>query len=414
MKAAIITIGDEILIGQTLDSNSHFMAKMLNKNGIAVTEMITVADIGSHIKEGLDFVINKVDLVLMTGGLGPTKDDITKNTLAEYFNSEMELHPDILELLEEYYKKRERQISEEAKTLAILPQKAQLIKNTKGTAAAMWFEENGKIVVSMPGVPHEMRNFMESEIMPRLRMRGVGKNIFYKTIMIAGYGETIIANKIADIENSLPKNFKLSYLPNLGVLKLRLTATGNDENTIYPQLNDLIKHVVNRLPKAVFADYEISLEEYLKNLFISKKMTLSTAESCTGGYISHKITSIAGSSGYYNGSIISYSNEIKMEQLGVKADTLTKNGAVSEATVIEMAHGAIKQLNTDVAVSVSGVAGPSGGSEEKPVGTVWVCVANKNRHFTKKLQLTPSRDVNIRLAANLALNMVRLFVEEKI
>ncbi|OWY26036.1 competence/damage-inducible protein A [Sphingobacteriales bacterium UPWRP_1] len=411
MNCTIITIGDEILIGQTIDTNSAWMAKELNAAGINVFEILSVSDNAQHISDALNRAFTNSDIILTTGGLGPTKDDITKNTLATYFGAELKFYEDIWKDIEAYMAKRGVGILESHKTMAMLPANCEVIKNERGTAAAMWFNENGKILVAMPGVPHEMKDFMSRVVLQRLQKQFTLPGIVHKTIMCAGAGETILADIIKDIENSLPPHIKLAYLPSYGIVKLRLTAKGNNKAQLTAQVEELSEKMVALLtPKFVFGYDDEELPQALGNLLLQQNASMATAESCTGGLIAHQITSFAGSSRYFKGGVVSYSNELKQALLGVKPETLAQYGAVSEQTVCEMAVGAIEKLQADFAVAVSGIAGPDGGTPEKPVGTVWIAVANKSRVVARKFQFARSRDINIELSANIALNELRKFI----
>ncbi|OWY24348.1 competence/damage-inducible protein A [Sphingobacteriales bacterium UPWRP_1] len=411
MNCTLITIGDEILIGQTIDTNSAWMAKELNAAGISVFEIISVSDNAQHISDALDRAFTTSDIVLTTGGLGPTKDDITKNTLAAYFGAELKFYEDIWKDIETYMAKRGVGILESHKTMAMLPANCEVIKNERGTAAAMWFNEKGKILVAMPGVPHEMKDFMSRVVIQRLQQRFTLSAIVHKTIMCAGAGETILADIIKDIENSLPPHIKLAYLPSYGIVKLRLTAKGANKAQLTHEVEALSQKMVELLtPKFVFGYDDEELPQTLGNLLLRQNATLVTAESCTGGLIAHQLTSFAGSSRYYKGGVVSYSNELKQSLLGVKPETLAQYGAVSEETVSEMAAGVVERLQADYAVAVSGIAGPDGGTPEKPVGTVWIAVAGKSRIVARKFQFARSRDINIELSANIALNELRKFI----
>ncbi len=411
IQATLITIGDEILIGQTIDTNSAFMAQRLNEIGVHVYEIISISDSANHIIQALDTALASSDIVLITGGLGPTKDDITKETLAKYFGSKLVLHQDILEEIEAYFKKRNRPMLESVKSLAMLPEKCEVIRNLKGTAAAMWFQQKEKAIISMPGVPYEMRDFMTRIIIPRLVEQFNTPTILHKRILCAGLGESIIAEKIKAIENSLPEHIKLAYLPTLGIVKLRLSARGTDVATLQEENNTFAQQIKNILyPKYAFGEDDAILEQTVGELLLEKNAKLGIAESCTGGLIARKITSISGSSRYFDGGVVAYSNRLKKQLLGVKAETLDREGAVSEATVCEMAKGTIEHLGVDYSIAVSGIAGPTGGTPEKPVGTIWAAVANKERVVAKKFQLARNRDLNVKVTTTLAVNLLRLLI----
>ncbi|MBK9462590.1 MAG: competence/damage-inducible protein A [Sphingobacteriales bacterium] len=409
MNCTLLTIGDEILIGQIVDTNSAWMAKQLNAIGIRVAEIISLSDSQQHIVEGLDRALAQSDIVLITGGLGPTKDDITKNVLADYFQSDLTFYPHIYAQLEEYLKRRGIAVVDAIHQMAMLPTKCQVIQNQKGMAAAMWFEQAGKVVVSMPGVPYEMIHFMEQSVLPMLADRFKLPAIYHHTLQCAGLGESVIAQKIEAIEDALPPHIKLAYLPSLGVVRLRLSASGDNYNALKADVLPIVEQIKNALTtKYLFAEGDETLPQTIAKLLLAKNATLATAESCTGGLIAHKITAIAGASSYFMGGVVTYSNQLKTQLLGVKPTTLDQYGAVSEQTVTEMAQGTIERLGVDYSIAVSGIAGPGGGTPDKPVGTIWVAVASKNKTRSKLFNYgRPHRDVNIELAANMALNELR-------
>lgn len=410
MKANIITIGDEILLGQTVDTNSAWMGQVLNKFGVAVNEILTVSDQNDAIHSALARSLQNADLILMTGGLGPTRDDITKKSLAAYFGAKMVYDDEIMSALEAYMKSRGRELTEETKTLAMVPSNCEVIKNTKGTAAAMWFEEQGSIIVSMPGVPYEMKNFMKEDVIPRLKEKGVISTILHHTILTAGTGETVLADKIRDLEDDLPDYISLAYLPSLGTVKVRITGRGESED-LENEIAELAEKISDRLDKYVFAQEDIPLEKALGKLLISKSATVGTAESCTGGFIAQQIVSVSGSSAYYQGSVVTYSYGLKEKLLSVDRPIMEEKGAVSEEIVRMMAKGALDTLEVDYIIATSGIAGPGGGTADKPVGTIWMAIGSRNHIKTKLFHLTPHRDINIPLSANLALNELRKFIK---
>ncbi|HRK25828.1 MAG TPA: competence/damage-inducible protein A [Chitinophagales bacterium] len=411
MQCTIITIGDEILIGQTIDTNSAWMAQQLNFIGIKVFEILSVSDDSAHITNALNRAMQTSQIILTTGGLGPTKDDITKNTLARYFNAELVFVDTVWQDIAAFLTKRGLTALDSFKTMAYLPANCEVIKNQQGTAAAMWFNEQGKILVSMPGVPHEMKDFMSRIVLPRLQNELQLPAIVHKTIMCVGIGESFIAEKIKSVEDSLPSHIKLAYLPNYGVVKLRLSGTGAHTKQITEEVNHWtaeIDHILR--PKYAYGYDEEDLTEAIGKLLMERNAMLVTAESCTGGLIAHQITAIAGSSRYYKGGVVVYSNELKQALLGVSPNTLLQHGAVSEETVRQMAQGALARMEAQYAVAVSGIAGPGGGSPDKPVGTVWIAVASATEVRTKKLQLARNRSINIELSANLALAELRKLI----
>lgn len=411
MQATIITIGDEILIGQTIDTNSAWMGEKLNSIGIKVYEILSISDGKEHIVQAVEKALNDSEIVLITGGLGPTKDDITKKTLAEYFHTELVLDEAIMADLVTFYTKRKRPLLDSVKSLAYLPKDCEVIRNLKGTAAAMWFQRGEKVVVSMPGVPYEMKDFMRRVILPRLQQQFNTPIIIHQTTLCAGLGESIVADMIKDVEENLPPHIKLAYLPNLGILRLRLSASGQDEY----KLKEEVSHYTNQIkdilyPKYAFGHDNDTLVGVIGDLLKEQKATLSTAESCTGGLIAHQITSIPGCSEFYMGGAVTYSNALKVKVLGVKASTIEAYGAVSEETVKEMAQGAIDHFDTDYSIAVSGIAGPGGGTPEKPVGTVWLAVASRERVVTRHYNFPATRAINIGISTTMGLALVRRLI----
>ncbi|MCF8304139.1 MAG: competence/damage-inducible protein A [Bacteroidales bacterium] len=407
MTVEIITIGDEILIGQVVDSNSAWMAQQLNLIGANIQQITSISDTHDDIVNTLDAAIQRVDLVLMTGGLGPTKDDITKKTLAEYFNSDMTFNQEAYENVERHFRQRGYEMTALNKKQAEIPAKCTPIQNPNGTAPGMWFEKKDKIVVSMPGVPYEMKPMVSDFIIPRITKKINGKTIIHKTVLTHGLGESFLSQKIAAWEDSLPENIKLAYLPQPGIVRLRLTAIGKDKAKLKSRLNNVIKKLHEYIPDLIFGYDNDSMEAVVGELLRSKKQTLSTAESCTGGYIASMITGIPGSSDYYKGSVIAYSNEVKEQELGVPHKTLVEHGAVSKPVVKEMALGIRQKLNTGYSIAISGIAGPTGGTDEKPVGTTWIAVATPDNLIAKRFQFGEHRQRNIRKSALMALDILR-------
>lgn len=412
MIAEIITIGDELLIGQVVDTNSAWMGQRLNEIGIKVKQITSVSDDKEHIVKALKEAEQRADVILITGGLGPTKDDITKVTLAEYFNSEMIMNDEALENVKSIFKKYNRPVLEINVKQALVPSKCTVLINKQGTAPAMYFNENNKHYYSMPGVPFEMKHIMQEYVIPKLAEMNEGIIIKHESINTAGIGESFLAEQIEKIEEQLPSNIKLAYLPKLGTVRLRLTGYFKNEE----EQSELFKYkaaIINEIKENVVAEEDISLEESVLRKLIANHKTLSTAESCTGGYIGHLMTSIAGSSAAYEGGVISYSYDLKKYTLGVKDETLSVHGAVSKETVEEMVLGALEHFKTDYAIACSGIAGPGGGTEDKPVGTVWIAVASKNKVYSRKFQFGNQRLQNIERTAIQALWMLfRLLREE--
>ncbi|HXB12467.1 MAG TPA: competence/damage-inducible protein A [Bacteroidia bacterium] len=408
MLAEIITIGDEILIGQIVDTNSAWMGVCLNENGIKVHQITSVSDNKQHIIEALNAAIKRVDIILITGGLGPTRDDITKQTLSEYFNAKLVFNAEAFKDVEHVFKIRGREVTEINRKQAELPENCTALSNKNGTAPGMWFEEKGKVFVSMPGVPYEMKALMTNEVIPRLKKKFELPVIMHKTVLTQGIGESMLAEMIEAWEDSLAKeNISLAYLPSIGSVRLRLSTRGKDEAALKQTIDRKVKELQALAGNYIYGYDNETLEGILGSILLQKKKTVSTAESCTGGYMAHMITSISGSSEYFKGSVISYADEVKINVLGVKAETIEKHGAVSQETVEQMAANVRKKLNTDYSIAVSGIAGPSGGTPEKPVGTVWIAIATPDKVISKKFLFGDNRGRNIHLSAITGLNMLR-------
>ncbi len=413
MLAEIITIGDEILIGQIIDSNSAWMAQQLNAIGIRIKQISSVSDDRQHILSALKEASNRADIILITGGLGPTKDDITKTTLAEYFGVGMKRDQETLDNVAAIFARYNRPLLDVNIGQADVPENCEVLQNKNGTAPGMWFQEQGKVYVSMPGVPFEMMYLMEL-VIPKLKASFDLPKIIHQTILTAGEGESFLAERIADIEDQLPPEIKLAYLPKLGVVRLRLSAYGEDENQLKHELEIQTKKITERLGSTVVATEDIPLEKAILLLMAKNQQTLSLAESCTGGYLAHLFTSLPGASSVFLGGAVSYSYEMKERMLGVNADTLWENGAVSEETVREMAEGALRNFSSDYAVAVTGIAGPDGGTADKPVGTVWIAVANKEKTLAKKYVFGNKRIQNIeRSATHAMIDLLKLLRESK-
>ena len=410
MHAEIINIGDELLIGQVINTNASWMAQQLNSIGIDIIKVSIISDDKSSIIQCIDEAFERADLILITGGLGPTNDDITKYTLCEYFSSNLIFDEATYNRIEQLFAVRGFKVTELNRKQAEIPENCIVIPNNNGTASGMWFEKSGKILISMPGVPFEMKSMISDFILPKLS-ENINFKIIHKTIHIQGIGESFLADLIKDWEEKLPKNIKLAYLPQPGLIRLRLSAKGLKNEKLEEIINKEIEKLNLLIPDLIYGYDEDSLEKVIGELLKENKKTLSTAESCTCGYISHLITSMAGSSAYYKGSIISYSNEIKTGLLDVNPLTIEKYGAVSKETVIEMANGVLKKMKTDYAIAVSGIAGPDGGSIEKPIGTIWIAVGNNKSIITEKFLHGEDRGRNIRKAALSALNMLRKVIQ---
>lgn len=407
MRVEVITIGDEILIGQIVDTNSAWMAQKLNDIGAKVERITTISDGLDDIISALHDAQDRADVVLITGGLGPTKDDVTKKALAKYFDCGFTFYPQIAEHIAKLFARFGKEMSELNRLQAELPNACQPLQNNQGTAPGMWFEKRKTVFVSMPGVPYEMKGIMREHVLPRLKEKFSLQTILHRTILTMGMGESWLSERIADWEDALPEGIKLAYLPSPGRVRLRLSAIGNDEHRVSETLEAEVQKLVLLIPELVYGFDDDTIELVVGEQLKRMGKTLSTAESCTGGLIAHKITSISGSSDYYLGSVVSYANEVKMEALGVSEESLKSFGAVSEEVVRQMAEGARRVLKTDYAIATSGIAGPTGGTEEKPVGTVWIAVATPNDTVAKKYQFGHNRERNIEMSANTALNMLR-------
>lgn len=410
MQAAVITIGDELLNGSTIDTNSAFIGKELSTIGIDLTEKIAISDKRQHILQTLENYIGKFPLILITGGLGPTKDDITKHTLADFFQSKLILNAEVLQFIEQRFAKRGLQLTETNKLQAMVPDKCTVIQNAMGTAPGMWFEKNNSVIISMPGVPYEMQAMITNTIIPKLQSQFTLPAIYNVHIMTSGIGESWLADKIADIEDSLPAHIRLAYLPSPGIVKLRLTARGNVYAELQQQTQVFTQAIQQRLGDFVFSTTAESIEEKIGSMLKQLHATVCTTESCTGGAIARKLISIPGSSDYYMGSVVAYHNTIKTERLGVSANTIEQFGAVSEETIREMLTTGLQTLYADYAIATSGIAGPGGGTAEKPVGTVFIGVSGKGETVVKKFLFANDRPINIEYTCMFALHELRMML----
>jgi nicotinamide-nucleotide amidase len=408
ITAELLTIGDEILYGQIVDTNAQWMSVALSNAGIKVIRKTSVGDQEEDILKAFAEAESRADIILITGGLGPTNDDLTKPCLVKYFNCALKMHEEALAEVTAFFKSRGRELTEVNRQQAALPECCQKITNQVGTAPGMWFERNKKVFVSMPGVPHEMKLMMTEIVIPKLKQTFVTPVIHHQVIRTIGIGESFLAEKIASWENSLPSHLKLAYLPGLGEVKLRLSGIGESLETLESETQQLVEAIKPLAGEYIYGYGDDPLELVIGRTLLERKMTLSIAESCTGGYLSHLITSVPGSSAYFQGSIVPYAYEIKMQQLGVRPETLARFGAVSEETIREMATLVREKFKTSIGVATSGIAGPGGATPEKPVGTVWIAFSDGNQVMAKKLQLTKDRAINIRFASYAALNLIRL------
>ncbi|MCF8225013.1 MAG: competence/damage-inducible protein A [Bacteroidales bacterium] len=414
MNAAIVTIGDEILIGQITDTNSGWIARKLTAIGLHVSEMVSISDSTGHITSTLDRLSGRVQVIILTGGLGPTKDDLTKQVLADYFGARLVMDQDILMRIEEFFSKRGRKMIESNRLQAMVPDKCTALRNDHGTAPGMWFRNNNTHVISMPGVPYEMKPMVENEVIPGLKRVLKIPELVHKTIMTQGVPESYLAEMIRDWENNLPECLKLAYLPRPGIVRLRLTATGKCAEEAQKMIQDQIDKLLGIIPEHIYGYDDLLLEKSLGDLLKDKKATVSTAESCTGGNIARLITSIPGSSSYYKGSIIAYSNEVKASFLEVGPKLLEEFGAVSQQVTEAMAIGALGKMKSDYSIATSGIAGPDGGTEEKPVGTVWIAVAGGNNTYSRVFRFGGHRELVIEQSSIMAMGILRKFILEMI
>lgn len=405
--AEIITIGDEILYGQITDTNSQWISAELDKIGIKTRRKTSVSDQEKEIVDAFNEAYERVDILLVTGGLGPTKDDLTKKVLTDYFQTSLELHDEALLDITALFKNFGFELTEPNRGQAFLPKSCTYIPNKFGSAPGMWFEKEGKVLVSMPGVPFEMKGIISNSVLGMLKEQFSLPVIHHKMIRTVGIGESWLAEKISDWEDNLPTHIKLAYLPGMWQVRLRLTGVGLNASLLAQDVENEFLKIEPLISKYIFGFGETELQEAVGILLKEKSKTIATAESCTGGYLAHLLTSVPGSSSYYYGTVVAYQNEIKTKTLGVTQETLDKHGAVSEETAKEMAEGIRKQLGTDIGFATTGIAGPSGGSKEKPVGTVWIAFAEKDKTIALKIKLGRTRELNIKYATVHALNFIR-------
>ncbi|MBV6647070.1 MAG: competence/damage-inducible protein A [Cyclobacteriaceae bacterium] len=408
ITAEIITIGDEILYGQTLDTNSHWISSALDAINIKVFQKTTIGDTRDHILTAFREAENRANIILITGGLGPTKDDLTKPLLAEYFGVPLRLNEEALEEITSLFARAGRTMTDPNRKQAELPEGCLKITNRMGTAPGMWMERDNRVFISMPGVPYEMKNMMQEVLLPKLAARFGQGAIFHKIVRTVGVPESHLASLISDWEDQLPAHLKLAYLPSMGQVKLRLTGYGDNEQVLKQEVHEAIKQVLPVIKKHIYGYDEDELESVIGQWLKQQNKTLGTAESCTGGHLAGMITSVPGSSAYYKGTIVSYDNEVKESLLDVPAEMIEKHGAVSEEVVKTMAENVRKKLKVDVGLATSGIAGPDGGTVEKPVGTIWIAYADDKKTIAKKLNFTKDRKLNIQFSALAALNLFRL------
>jgi len=408
----IITIGDEILIGQIVDTNSAWMAKELNKDGFRVHQITSVSDNEAHILQAIDAAFGRADIVLVSGGIGPTKDDITKQTLCKYFNTQLVHNPAVVDNIREVFAHRGNVFNDLTLGQAMVPASATIIQNKRGSAPITWFDKKGKVLVSMPGVPFEMEWVMSNEVLPRLRSLFQTPTLLHKTVLVVGLSESGLAMKLTDWENGLHECLKLAYLPSPGLVKLRLSGFLPDRFELENIIESELVKLREILASAILAEEDAPVEEVIGKLLKDKGLWIATAESCTGGNIAKLITNVSGSSTYFKGAVVAYQNELKIQELGVSPDTLRDFGAVSHETVEEMAEGIRKKMNSDIGVGVSGIAGPTGATEGKPVGTVWISVCTQDKRLTRRFQFGSSRKRNVDLATLNAFAMIKALIQD--
>lgn len=413
MKVEIITIGDELLIGQVVDTNSAWMGQALNNQGFQVAYRTAIGDLEQDILDAFDRALQRVPVVLVTGGIGPTKDDITKKTLCKYFNTDLCYSEEANRNMEELFLTNGRKMNELTRTQAYVPRGCTVIQNRAGTAPCTWFERDGRVLVSMPGVPSEMKWLMTNEVIPRLA-KTFRRDVFirHQTFWVSGYTESLLAITLEDFESSLPETLKLAYLPQAGIIRLRLSAYCPSEAEAERQIETAKEKLHVLLNSHIMVEEDKPIEVQIGELLKSKGLTIGTAESCTGGAIASLLTSVPGSSDYFKGAIVSYANEVKENVLGVLTVDLEREGAVSRPVVEQMARGAQRVLGCDCTVATSGIAGPGGGTPDKPVGTVWIAVAYKDRVVSERYKFGVVRDLNIQRTTNVGLLMLYSLVQK--
>ena len=410
MKCEVISIGDELLIGQTINTNASWIGEQLNNFGFTISHGAIISDNKNDIILALNNAANRSDIIIITGGLGPTNDDITKHTLTEYFNTSLERNKDIEKNIVAYFKSVNRPILKSNLDQALLPLSCEVLSNSRGTASGMWFEKDNIIYISLPGVPYEMKGIMQEHVFPKLLTKMGGETVVVnKTIRTHGMGESFLAEIIKSWEDKLEiNNIKLAYLPSPGIVKLRLSVIGLDKLILERKLKETIDELKALIPDQIYGYGNATMEGVVGKLLKERNLTIATAESCTGGSVAKMLTSISGSSSYFNGAIVSYNNQSKVDLLNVDFKDIDDYGAVSQQVVEQMAEGVRNKLHTDYGISTSGIAGPSGGTKEKPVGTVWIAVASKNRIVSKKIKLGYNRERNMHVSSISVLNLLRL------
>lgn len=413
MNAYIISIGEELLIGQTVNTNASWLAAQLNKVGVSVREILVIPDQEQEIIQAIRQASEKADIVMITGGLGPTRDDVTKNALCKIFDSPLILNETVLNDIIGFFQRKGLAINELNRQQALVPEKAGFMRNPNGTAPGLWFTRHGRHYIAMPGVPYEMKEMVIKEVLPKLAGENPDQHILHKTILTQGMGESFLAGKIARWEEDLPGFINLAYLPSPGIVKLRLSARGADPDLLKHAVEKAITQLKELIPQYIWGYDGDTLEGLAGELLLGQKMTLSTAESCTGGYVAHRITSVPGSSSYFRGSVIAYDNKVKEDLLEVDEQLISEHGAVSGEVATAMATGVKKRLNTDYAIGVTGIAGPSGGSEGKPVGTTWIAVTGQTKTRCQKHTFGDNRERNVLRATNAALALLLQVIKEE-
>lgn len=411
--AEIISIGDELLIGQVINTNASWMGEQLFLNGIDLQQVTTIGDQPEHLHQAIRSALERVQFIFLTGGLGPTSDDLTKPALCSFFDVPLVFHPDAYDQVQALFARRGMAVTERNKQQAMLPVNCKAVANHNGTAPGMWFDVEDAVIVSMPGVPFEMRPMFAEQVIPELKKRFATSHYLFKTVMTTGVGESMLADRIQHWETALPSHFKIAYLPQPGIVRLRVGAQGDDAIVLQNELNEQVQTMCALIPEYVYGFDNQLLEQVVGTQLSVNGWSVATAESCTGGYLAHLLTSVVGSSAYFKGSVVAYANEIKVKMLQVQEASLQQYGAVSEAVAKEMAMGLRHQFDTDFAVSTTGIAGPDGGSAEKPVGTVWIALATRTGCQAQRFQLGEHRDRNIRRATLAALNLLRIEMQSR-
>lgn len=413
----LINIGDELLIGQVVNTNAAFIGQQMAAAGYPMTETLTIGDDGDIIRQSIENAFQKTNVVILTGGLGPTRDDITKKVLCDIFHRDLVIDEKTLKQVTDMFAARGMALTETNRQQAAVPEGCTVLTNPLGTAPGMWIEEHGKILIALPGVPFEMEKLIRDEVLPRLLATQNERNLIrYRVLQCTGISESNLSDKLTEYEDQLPANLKLAYLPRPGVIRLRLTGEGSDEVALNKVLDEQFEKLQFVAGEYAFAADDIEIQEVIGRLLANGDKKIATAESCTGGYIAHLITSVPGSSNYFEGSLVSYSNDVKRDLLNVREDNLKRRGAVSEQVVSDMALNCMGLFDVDYTIAVSGIAGPDGGTAEKPVGTVWIAVATPIRLVTKEFHFgnRTGRKQIVERAAQAALNMLRIEIEKDI